>query len=131
MLQEPDTVSYIYGIRCLRFIKVGSARNLAKRLLQLSIGNPFKLRIAIFEPVSAHYVIAIERRIHALLKEWHYRGEWYAVDTRTVRRAINQARREIAATLMAADEAYAERSEARLLAQVSRGNGVETRRAEP
>lgn len=55
--------------------KIGWARNPARRLKELQVGNPYRLRLeAVFAGSSL-----VENRVHRTLAPWRVRGEWFAL----------------------------------------------------
>lgn len=54
-------------------VKIGWAANPKKRLLDLQIGSPVKLRILGTIPGGRHH----EAFLHKYFAEWHVRGEWF------------------------------------------------------
>jgi hypothetical protein len=58
--------------------KVGISRHPTHRIKQLQTGNPERLTLTHVFPAPEHH--ATECKAHALLKQWHIRGEWYEKD---------------------------------------------------
>jgi hypothetical protein len=70
---------YVYLGQCQEFHKIGMTKNLKKRVCNLNTSSPhgFEL-IAYFESQNARLD---ERRLHSLMKKYHYRLEWYKLPT--------------------------------------------------
>lgn len=70
--------SYIYVIKeegSKGAIKVGISKHPLNRLKQLQTGNPKVLSLIHVFVAIDHYTT--ELQAHALLKQWHIRGEWF------------------------------------------------------
>jgi predicted GIY-YIG superfamily endonuclease len=72
---------YVYMIRCCNkdgFIKIGVAKNIAKRLENLQIGCPYPLKlIASIRCESVKHAYSMESNLHGLFKKQRIRGEWF------------------------------------------------------
>lgn len=55
------------------FVKFGKARDVLKRLGNLQIGSPYRLKLI----ASADWPDAEESLIHLFLEDSHERGEWF------------------------------------------------------
>lgn len=80
-------VAYVYVIRAGEFIKVGIARNLAKRIDQMQTGCPYEIEVLRAWPCSDPY--AYERKLHHMLRAYRYRGEWFKVSNEGVEHLLN------------------------------------------
>ena len=73
---------YVYFIQ-QRFtkskpIKIGSAKDVERRLGELQVGNPYELAVvAKLGPFSKREAEATERRLHEQCSRFHIRGEWF------------------------------------------------------
>ena len=68
-------LAYIYLIRCGRYVKIGVSDDPAKRVMEMQVGSPHKLRLVVSWPSLAPH--KEEKRIHRLLDQYHHRGEWF------------------------------------------------------
>jgi hypothetical protein len=66
---------YMIGTNGSDYIKIGIARDVFGRRDTLQTGNPFEL----VPVLTLHGSIALERRFHKALKDFHVRGEWFRV----------------------------------------------------
>lgn len=66
---------YIVGNRTARMYKVGIAKDVNARLRQIQTGSPFKL--SIISAAECENPRDIEKRAHALLKDFRVQGEWF------------------------------------------------------
>ena len=74
----------IYFIRCQKYVKIGYAKDVSKRLSELQVGCPFELQIMSVIPGTP----ALERRFHEVLRDFHIRGEWFLCNTSSPVRKI-------------------------------------------
>jgi hypothetical protein len=59
-------------------MKIGKAIDPDRRLAELQIGSPFKLKIAgKFLCRSERHALHVESILHSYAKPWHVRGEWF------------------------------------------------------
>ena len=70
-------MSYIYGLQCGAFIKIGRAENIGKRLRDLRLGNPHPITIVLRRrhPRAA----LVERLMHRILREEAVGREWFRI----------------------------------------------------
>lgn len=74
------TVHNVYFMYCQQAnaIKIGVARDLAKRLVSLQIGNPYLITpLAYIECPNKSSAIKLEQQLHLKFKELNIRGEWF------------------------------------------------------
>lgn len=81
----------LYVISCDRFLKVGLAKDIEKRISAAALLNPFPLRMVMSRRVSRNIARSVERRAHELLKPWHHDREWFTAPIEEVREAIRVA----------------------------------------
>ena len=74
-MKPSDFVAYVYAIRAGDYVKIGVARNVKRRLLEMQIGCPYELRIVYAWPRSDPF--GYEAWLHKQLHDKHYRGEWF------------------------------------------------------
>lgn len=132
---NPPTIKdgFVYFIRCEvprctncgqqpeRPIKVGYAYDVARRLNDLQIGNPFDLRLAYALPTAGMELT--ERTIHQHhLAAHHIRGEWFREDA-----AARLAAGFEAGTLITPDEDEQLRERARVRAARLRAPSIPRR----
>ena len=59
-------------------IKIGHTENLDRRIENLQVGNPFKLRVlATIHCDSIEHARGLEEKLHRFFKKKHIRGEWF------------------------------------------------------
>lgn len=66
----------IYAIQSLdrnRYVKFGRAKDPVRRMLEMQVSSPAKLRLL----AVGYWPDAEEPRIHAYLSYWNVRGEWF------------------------------------------------------
>jgi predicted GIY-YIG superfamily endonuclease len=71
---------YVYFVQSGRrgAIKIGYARDVDKRVNELQIGNPFKLRVVALMPCeSLDHAKYVETKLHKRFKSHKIRGEWF------------------------------------------------------
>lgn len=61
-------------------IKIGLAKDVAKRRRTLQIGQPFDLKVLHRLEVSDDAALEVERAIHKRLKRYRIRGEWFRLE---------------------------------------------------
>ena len=64
----------VYFIRCGDYVKIGTSKNIQRRLKDLETGNPYPLELIYVEDSL------MEEEWHVLFKHRHHRGEWYLFD---------------------------------------------------
>jgi Meiotically up-regulated gene 113 len=63
----------VYFIRCNEFVKIGRGNDPESRMRTLQIGSPYELEfMGAFEATPAE-----EGRLHTILEQYRYRGEWF------------------------------------------------------
>jgi T5orf172 domain. len=73
----------LYLIECERFMKIGVAYDVQKRLAELSTGNPFELRVlAVYGFENAQ---VIEAALHQRFSNGRIRGEWFSLSEEDVK----------------------------------------------
>ncbi len=86
--------AHIYAITCDRFVKIGMTTSPLSRIPVYRTHNPMDMEIAFHRSVPKEYARRIERRIHQLLDEKIYRGEWFTASVDEAKAAFAQARKE-------------------------------------
>lgn len=70
--------AFVYVMRSGKYYKIGWAVDPEKRMKEMQVGNPKKIRIIGRFPVSTHKKARkLEAAIHQKFKHQHHRGEWY------------------------------------------------------
>ena len=59
------------------FFKIGSSKDIKKRLCHLQLGNPRQLKIEFSYEAESFYALTIEKFIHKNFKPFHIHGEWF------------------------------------------------------
>lgn len=79
---------YFIKIENRDLFKVGKTKGKAEqRLNQLQVGSPDNL--VLFGTIVTNDPIALERKLHQQLKEYHCRGEWYEMSHKTAEVIMN------------------------------------------
>lgn len=90
-----EGVAFIYGVECGGFLKIGFARNPARRLKDIQAHNPLPCKMTIKRRVHLMGVFYAERYLHSIFATRRTHGEWFAVSTKEVqpyvRLAVNRA----------------------------------------
>ncbi len=84
----PDLQGYVYFLRCMGRIKIGSALNVNRRIKQLQTGAPDKVELIGYAPGGS----STERYLHKVLAEHRIAGEWFH-GNETVMQRINDVLR--------------------------------------
>lgn len=71
-----NPTGFVYFARTRKAIKIGYAKDVAKRVAALQVGNANKLRVVLELPGTERD----ERQIHWLFEEHRMRGEWFRPD---------------------------------------------------
>lgn len=72
---ENARLSNVYFIECEGFIKIGYAKDLARKVSNTQVGNPFKVKLlASFKTTRPH---DDEATLHRMFKFYRVRGEWF------------------------------------------------------
>jgi len=77
---------YVYGIQCGPFIKVGVAANVAARLRQMQLANPYPLTVVLKRKMKAAFYC--ERKMHEILAAKAVGREWFCVTPDEVSAAV-------------------------------------------
>jgi len=81
--------SYVYVMRCERFVKVGITSNLKKRLAGLQGENPFRVTLASqFLLADRRYAWLAEQNCHKVMREYRVFGEWFDIPFETARPVV-------------------------------------------
>lgn len=81
---EQQTFVYILG--CEQYVKVGIARDVAKRVNGLQMGNPFPIKVLrTVEYPSRLQALLVERTIHAALEPHRLFSEWFTCEAKRAR----------------------------------------------
>jgi len=82
-----NDVSWLYGFQSGPYVKVGIARNLAARLNQMRLFNPFTVKIILRRRVLTRHARRIEICLHKLLWRHASGREWFfGVPSETLRK---------------------------------------------
>lgn len=81
---------YVYAIKSLDLIKVGVAKDIAKRMNAMRLDNPHGCELLFYRRTYAPYTF--ERRMHELLADKTVGREWFRVTLEEVRTASKTAR---------------------------------------
>ncbi len=73
--EEPT--GFVYFARTRKAIKIGYAKDVAKRVTALQVGNVNKLKVVLTLPGTERD----ERQIHWLFEDHRMRGEWFRPDS--------------------------------------------------
>ncbi len=65
--------SKVYFLYAVGMIKIGTARNPVRRMLEIQVGMPFKAQIVCLIPGGR----LTEEYMHHIFREHHHRGEWF------------------------------------------------------
>lgn len=86
-------VEYVYVIagEGSNLLKIGRARDVEKRLRDLTIGSPVPLRIVYQQ--RTHNAKRLEKRAHERLDDLHVRGEWFNVEEHVAIAVVRDATR--------------------------------------
>jgi hypothetical protein len=76
------SVGYVYLIESGQYIKIGRTSNITKRLSELQVGNPRKLRL--ISAVQVKNPIAMEKNLHEQFKDKNKQGEWYGLNSKDI-----------------------------------------------
>ena len=89
---KPD-VAYLYlmGLEDGGPSKIGYAVCPAKRLKQLQAFQPGKMIVLGAWPIAARTALNVERYVHWLFRDRHYKGEWFNVSLSEVEAAVQRA----------------------------------------
>ena len=89
-----DAKGYIYIFECAGHFKVGLARDVERRRLDLQPGCPFPIRLVAYRSMPAYLCPEAEALAHHALAQWHVHSEWFLADKAVVRAAVHAASRE-------------------------------------
>lgn len=76
-----EGICYVYFVRCQAEdnpVKIGVSKNPWKRIIDLQVSNPFKLKIicAVKMP-NENQAYGVEKRLHEIFYDRQLRGEWF------------------------------------------------------
>ena len=84
------TETYLYFIKCNKYVKIGISQRPLSRLHSIQVGNPYKCRIILLLKFpSKREAIEAEETLHQTFHDINKRGEWF-VYTKTVDRYIKE-----------------------------------------
>jgi hypothetical protein len=72
-----DFIAFVYAIRAGDFVKIGVARDVKRRLLEMQTACPYELHIIHAWPRSDPF--GFEQWLHKQLEAKRYRGEWFKI----------------------------------------------------
>ena len=74
---------YVLGIEGSPLLKIGATtKDPQARLRDLQVGLPY--RLILLQVYPCHEALRIEKRLHALLRDKRYQGEWFEVDPEAI-----------------------------------------------
>lgn len=78
----------VYVVSVNSNYKIGYASDVAARLSDLQVGNPLKLRLAIFIPCSIERAARLEKRLQKKFHMKNKRGEWFRLNRQDLKEII-------------------------------------------
>lgn len=87
-------IGYVYALRCGELVKIGITTDLARRVREVNMHNPFPVRAEMCRAIEREYIRVIERAIHGRLDASRVTGEWFRATKQEVRSAMAWALRE-------------------------------------
>lgn len=76
---------FVYAINAGEFTKVGMTGDFLSRMKQLQPNNPYEVEIFEVETVGSFAdAESLESRLHDLLSDFHYRGEWFIIPPKVI-----------------------------------------------
>lgn len=85
-------ITSVYMLTCGKFVKVGLAKDVRKRIADLQVANPYPLQYVHSHDFEGfRYARLCEMAAHEMLKPWSHHGEWFATSTSRVRSALDTA----------------------------------------
>lgn len=82
-------MSWVYGIQCGEFIKIGVAQHIERRLRTLKLYNPLPCSVVLRRAAPDCYWI--EKRIHHILRDYSVGREWFKITPDQAREAYKAA----------------------------------------
>lgn len=98
-------MSFLYGFQCGPYVKVGISHDIKKRLRQMKLFNPFKVKIVLQRRILTRHARNIEGCVHKFLGECAMGREWFFAPSLvelgrfadiSIQAAINVERRNLA-----------------------------------
>jgi hypothetical protein len=84
--------TYVYLIACSRYVKIGIARDVAKRLANFQVASPLDMTVVHCREITGtRYAFLCERAAHKMLADYAHRGEWFTASKAKARLAIDTA----------------------------------------
>jgi len=75
---DAQSKNHLYMIGCGEYVKIGSTDNLADRLKNLEVSNPYPLHV-LYEGINEGYM---ESTYHEIFSEYKTNGEWFLIPTK-------------------------------------------------
>ena len=73
--------TYVYGIMCYTYLKIGVARDVLNRFLDLQGASPFELDLVwCARCPSRSAAFTLEKQLHEQFARQRVRGEWFTLD---------------------------------------------------
>jgi len=86
-------IGTLYMIQCCEYVKIGVTRDLAARLNELRVGNPFPFSILAQKTIPAARLLITEAWLHQRFAHGRVHGEWFLVGADDVLVALPEAER--------------------------------------
>jgi hypothetical protein len=86
-----NDMAYLYGFQCGQWIKVGITQNVARRLKQMRLHNPYPITIVMRRPVLARHARRVEILVHRCLQRHAVGREWFTASIEDIKRYATAA----------------------------------------
>lgn len=81
---------YVVGLQHEPKFKIGVSSDVAKRMSELQVGNPYKIvKYAQVKFPSNARATQVETKVHFLLNKYHVSGEWFCCTFATIESAVD------------------------------------------
>lgn len=81
--------SNIYILKSEKYLKIGKANDIEKRIHQLQTGNPIRIDLVGYYPCkNDSFALDLENSIHRILKRYKYRGEWFEMSVEEIKEIL-------------------------------------------
>jgi hypothetical protein len=84
-----ESFSYLYFVECDKFVKVGIASDIFKRMSQLQVSSPHPMQLLAAFPSKQAAII--ERRIHHMWAKYRGLGEWFKLPDGEIGHILHRA----------------------------------------
>lgn len=71
--EEQDPEGFVYAMKCTSFVKIGWSTQVDRRLNQIRSCNPREVHLL----GTVRGTVGDEYMLHLVLRQEHYRGEWF------------------------------------------------------